>query len=236
MTISEKEASAETVFDKKSGLWYRPELGELFVIGEQTQYKSLDFDNKTVMDVGAHIGCFADLAIKYGAKHVWCYEPTRESFELLEKNLSTRMQWAQLYNSALTGNKEDTVDFYLSKKYPTCHTHMPVRGREKVTVDAMNFWDRVELREPQILKVDVEGGEYDFIFQKEIPDYVEQIAIELHLGKKGYRDLGIKTAKLFSDWHYHASFRFSWHITTLILHRSKEGKGIVKERIEELDL
>jgi len=85
MTISEKEASAETVFDKKSGLWYRPELGELFVIGEQTQYKSLDFDNKTVMDVGAHIGCFADVAIKYGAKHVWCYEPTRESFELLGK-------------------------------------------------------------------------------------------------------------------------------------------------------
>ena len=236
MTISEKEASAETIRDKKSGLWYRPDMGELFVINEQNQYKTLEFEDRTVMDVGAHIGCFTDLAIKCGAKHIWAYEPTKESFDLLEKNLSTRMELATIHNSALIGGEDETVDFYLSKKYPTCHTHMPVRGREKVTVDAMNFWDRVDLHQPQILKIDVEGGEYDFMFQQEVPDFVEQIAIELHLGKKGYKDLGIKTAKLFGDWHYHTSFRFSWHITTLILHRNKKGKGIVKERIEELGL
>jgi FkbM family methyltransferase len=236
MTISEKEASAETVLDKDSGLWYRPDLGELFVIKEQTQYKALEFEDKTVMDVGAHIGCFTSLAIKQGAKHVWAYEPTKESFDILSRNLLSRHMWSTLYNTALIGGSEDSVDFYLSKKYPTCHTHMPVRGREKVTVDAMSFWERVDLHKPDVLKIDVEGGEYDFIFQKEIPDFVEQIAIELHLGKKGYRELGIKTAKLFGDWHYHTSFRFSWHITTLILHRNKQGKGIVKERIEELDL
>tara|TARA_R110002020_G_scaffold153432_3_gene332835 strand:+ start:180 stop:890 length:711 start_codon:yes stop_codon:yes gene_type:complete len=236
MTISEKEASAETVLDKDSGLWYRPDLGELFVIKEQTQYKALEFEDKTVMDVGAHIGCFTSLAIKQGAKHVWAYEPTKESFDILSRNLLSRHMWSTLYNTALIGGSEDSVDFYLSKKYPTCHTHMPVRGREKVTVDAMNFWERVDLHKPDVLKIDVEGGEYDFIFQKEIPDFVEQIAIELHLGKKGYRELGIKTAKLFGDWHYHTSFRFSWHITTLILHRNKQGKGTVKERIEELEL
>ena len=221
--------------DKKSGLWYRPDLGELFVINEQKQYKGLDFKGKTVMDVGAHIGCFANLALKNNVRYVWAYEPNRESFELLEENTSDNNETTR-YNCALIGGSEETVDFYLSKRFPSCHTHMPVRGREKTTVLAMNFWERVNFHKPDILKIDVEGGEYDFIFQNEIPDFVEQVAIELHLGKKGYRELGIKAAKLFGDWHYHALFRFSWHITTLVLHRNKEGRGLVKERIEELGL
>ena len=113
---------------------------------------------------------------------------------------------------------------------------MPVKGRQKLTVDAANFWKKVKEHKPQVLKVDVEGGEYDFMFQEDMPDYVEQIAIELHLGKKGYRELGVDVAKLFNDWHYHNKFRFSWHITTLVLHRKKEGLGLVKDKLKELGL
>lgn len=228
------EQHAEITLDKESGLFYRPDLGELFVIHEQPQYSKLDFKGKTVMDVGGHIGCFTDLALKNGAKHVWAYEPTPESYALMVRNVSNNK--TSLYNSALTGNNESTVDFYLSKSYPTCHTHMPVKGREKLTVDADNFWEKLKEHKPQILKVDVEGGEYDFMFQEKVPAYVEQIAIELHLGKKGYRELGIEVAKLFNDWNYHTKFRFSWHITTLILHREKEGLGLVKDKLQELGL
>ena len=228
------EDTTQIELDEKSGLHYRPELGELFVIKEQSQYKKLDFKGKTVMDVGAHIGCFTDLALKNEARHVWAYEPTPQSFELLGININC--EEVTQYNRALTGNFEPTVDFYLSKKYPTCHTHMPVRGREKITVQANNFWERLKKHSPDILKVDVEGGEYDFMFQEEIPECVEQIAIELHLGKKGYRELGVKVAHLFDNWHYHTKFRFSWHITTLLLHRTKEGLGVVKDRLKELEL
>ena len=251
-----RESEAEVVWDENSELFYRPDLGELFVINEQKQYKGLDFEGKTVMDVGAHIGCFTDLALKNGAEHVWAYEPMEESYALLVMNtfgeLALRIKTdffsdkelrelslndnATTYNCALIGTNEPFVDFYLSKKYPSCHTHIPVKGREQIRVRARNFWERLYFHKPQILKIDVEGGEYDFIFLETIPDYVEQIAIELHLGKKGYKELGIKAAKLFGDWHYHSLFRFSWHITTLVLHRNKEGRGLVKERIEELDL
>jgi len=263
---STKESEAKVVLDEKSKLFYRPDLGELFVIDEQKQYKGLDFKGKTVMDVGAHIGCFTDLALKNGAEYVWAYEPTEESYALLIMNtfnekvptlmptetLALRMKTnffsekelrelslnnkVTTYNCALIGTDEKFVDFYLSKKYPSCHTHIPVKGREQIRVRARNFWERVSLHKPEILKIDVEGGEYDFIFLETIPDYVEQVAIELHLGKKGFRELGIKAAKLFGDWQYHSLFRFSWHITTLVLHRNKKGRGLVKERIEELDL
>ena len=228
------EQEAKINMDEKSGLWYRPELGELFVINEQSQYSKLNFKDKTVMDVGAHIGCFTDLALKNGAKHVYAYEPTPESFALMVMNVNNDK--TSLYNSALTGHDDIETDFYLSKTYPTCHTHIPVKNREVMTVQAENFWQKLNIHKPQVLKVDIEGGEYNFMFQKEIPDYVEQVAIELHLGKKGYRELGLALARKFNDWHYHTKFRFSWHITTLILHRTKPGLGLVKDKMKELKL
>ena len=231
-TTSEREQVAEIVKDETSGLFYRPDLGELFVIKEMTQYAKLDFNDKVVMDVGGHIGCFTDLALKNGAKHVYTYEPTPESFEVMEKNVSNEK--TTLFNTALVGDSRDSVDFYLSKKYPTCHTHMPVKGREKLTVNAENFWTKLKEHKPEVLKVDVEGGEYDFIFQEEMPDYVEQVAIELHLGKIGYKELGIQATRLFNEWNYHTKFRYSWHITTLILHRTAPGLGLVKDKLEEL--
>ncbi|MAG59256.1 hypothetical protein CMO96_00480 [Candidatus Woesebacteria bacterium] len=219
--------------DSKTRLFYRPECGELFVIKEQPQYKALDFTNKSVMDVGANIGSFIYLAKKGGAKIIWAYEPTPSTYRILRMNvealedLNCRIMTKDL---ALVGGTKQEVQFYLSKKYPSCHTTVPVRGRDRITVEADNFWDAVHDNRPDIIKIDVEGGEYDFMFEDTMPPCVEQIAIELHMKNKKQIELAKQVVHLFGDWHCHRKFKFNWHVTTMVAHRDKPSDfGLVKD-------
>ena len=224
--------------DKKTGLKYRPDLGELHVIREQSQYQKLDFEGRTVMDVGANIGSFVHLAGTQGAKMIWAYEPMPPTFDLLAANVSKMANDTcnfECNKVALTGGQKPRVNFYLSKTYPSCHTTVPVRGREQISVDARNFWDTLHQNRPQILKVDIEGGEYDFMFEEKLPPYVEQLAIELHMKNKAQQELAKKLTLQFEEWHSHRKFRFNWHVTTLVLHRHKESElGRVREWISSL--
>jgi FkbM family methyltransferase len=222
--------------DPKTGLWYRPSCGELFVIKEQTQYKNLDFKGKTVMDVGANIGSFVHLAKSNGAKAIFAYEPTPSTYLVLQINNYETRPCATTWNVALIGGDEIEVDLFLSKKYPSCHTTVPVRGRERTTVIAKNFWDVLNEIRPEVLKIDIEGAEYDFIFKERMPSFVEQIAMELHMKNKKQIELSKQVVKLFSDWHCQKPFKFNWHITTIVAHRNKPSElGSMGDQLRELE-
>lgn len=228
--------------DHKTNMWYRPEKGELHVLREQSQYKNLDFKDKKVMDVGANIGAFCHLALTNGAAEIEAYEPTPETFDLLTHNMDHLFNSPEekldpktkctIENVALVNEpKEETIDFYLSKKFPSCHTTVPVRGREVIQVRCLDFWKQLDDFKPDILKIDIEGGEYNLFLENKraIPDYIEQIAIELHMSKKGQKDQACQIATLLENWHVHRKFRFNWHVTTLVLHRTKNNLGTVKQ-------
>ena len=169
---------------------------------------------------------------------IWAYEPMPPTFDLLAANVSKMANDTcnfECNKVALTGGQKPRVNFYLSKTYPSCHTTVPVRGREQISVDARNFWDTLHQNRPQILKVDIEGGEYDFMFEEKLPPYVEQLAIELHMKNKAQQELAKKLTLQFEEWHSHRKFRFNWHVTTLVLHRHKESElGRVREWISSL--
>jgi FkbM family methyltransferase len=231
--------------DNKTGLWYRPEKGELHVLREQNQYKAIDFEGKRVMDVGANIGAFTHLALTNGACAVNAYEPMPETFDVLKLNIEKMFEntsdlkaEVNIDNVALVYRLETpTIDFYLSHKYPSCNTMIPVRGRETIQVECLGFWDEMRDFKPEVLKIDIEGGEYSLKLPDEgIPDYVEQIAIELHMSKKGSVEKALQIVGLFEDWHVHRKFKFNWHVTTLVLHRTKHNMGTVKQWMKNIQI
>ena len=217
--------------DKKTGLFYRPEYKELYVIREQSQYKTLDFKNKVVMDIGANIGAVSDLAIKSGAKKAYSYEPMPHTFEVLRKNLNGK---CELYNRAITSTNVESVDFYIHKKYPSCNSIIEGKNKEKIKVLNIKLEDEIERIKPEVLKIDIEGGEYDILNNFNIPNYLEQIAVEFHhISKKEYKDQALEIIKKFNDWHVHKKFRFNWYVTQMVLHRDKVGNiGSVKNYLE----
>ena len=217
------------ICDETTGLWYRPEAGELHILNEQSFYSPMDVKDREVMDVGANIGSFAVKALKAGAKWVHCYEPFPDTFDVLCRNQKEGMS---LHQTALVGDDRTTVDLYLSKRFPAAHSTVPRRGREKLTVPAVNFHAELDRLTPTALKIDCEGTEYEFGLEN-LPDYVEEIGMELHLFNKDMAKQAIALAHAFQDWNYHRRFRFNWTTTMLIVSRSRPGKGVVRDLLKE---
>jgi FkbM family methyltransferase len=215
--------------DATTGVWYRPEAGELHILDEQSYYSPMDVKGREVMDIGANIGSFARKALGAGAKWVYCYEPFPETFDVLKRNQQERMS---LHHCAVVGDNRTEVDLYLSKRFPAAHSTVPRRGREKVTVPAVNFRKELDALKPTALKIDCEGTEYEFGLEN-LPDYVEEVGMELHLFNKPMAKQAIALAHAFQDWNYHRRFRFNWNTTMLIVSRSRPGKGVVRDLLKE---
>lgn len=220
------------VKDEASGLYYRDDMGELFIINEQSQYSGLDFEGRRVLDVGANIGAFTNFALNNGAAEVHCYEPTPGTYKVLRKNFG-RNRKVKLNNIALTGSKDHNVELYIGKTYPATNTIRQVRGRDSVTVPAENFWTVVEKIRPDIVKVDIEGGEYEFMLQRNLPLFVTQFAIELHMSNASQQRKARELVERFSHWYAHRWFKLNWHIATMVVHRRKKSEMKISDVIKK---
>ena len=122
--------------DDKTGLFYREELKELYVLRERSQYKNLTFKNKIFMDIGAHIGAVTNLALNNGVKKCVSYEPMPDTFEILKKNIGNK---AILNQKAVVINNKKEINFFVHHKYPSCNSIIPIKKGRKITVTAVNF-------------------------------------------------------------------------------------------------
>lgn len=195
------------------GLYIREDTSEHTLPSEILRsYGWLNIENKSVLDVGANIGAFTQYAIRNGAAIVWAFEPEEDNFALLQKNAPT----AQLYRAALVSNPNiKSIQFYktTSGKNPGNYSCVPFRGRTKITVPAVNFQKILDKLQPEILKMDCEGAEYDLMRCK-LPDSVQELAIELHLNKKEFKRLAPKLIACFDTWETIVKPKYndkSWH-------------------------
>jgi len=178
--------------DKKTGLYYRPETFDLSVIREVygKSYKLL-FENakgKKVLDLGGNVGAFAKAVSEYGAEFVYSFEPDPENAKLFRKQ---DIPNCKLYEYAVA-DKSGTADFYLNVgTNKGMHSLQRRRGRECIQVKTVAFEKVLNKIKPDIIKMDIEGGEYYLDFDL-VPDCVELLAIELHTKDKASRENSVK--------------------------------------------
>lgn len=160
-------------------------------------------DEDIIMDIGGNIGCFAYFAGKKGYKNLVCYEPEPSNFNLLMKN-TEHLDNCEIINKAIMTSTEDnpTIDFFIPKNrrnMGSCSALIK-GGRDKISVNTINFQDELNRIKPNILKIDCEGGEYD-ILKTPLPDYVKKITLEIHLNKKEWRfKEAPQLIELFKEW------------------------------------
>jgi FkbM family methyltransferase len=176
--------------DKRTGLYYRKDTLDLYVIREQTQYTKL-FElckNKRVLDIGANIGAFAYNAVEYGASKVYSFEPEPENLELF---IAQGIQNTKLYKRAIT-DRGGTAKFYINtKKNKGLHSLEEKKGRECIVVHTVSLEKVLDkLKNPEVIKIDIEGGEYKLNYDLLLRAKV--IAIEIHLQGKDNRQKGRK--------------------------------------------
>ena len=113
-------------------------------------------DTDVVIDIGAHIGLFALFASQFCKNgKIYCFEPVKENFELLESNLMlNNIKNVISFNAAISINN-DNITIYLNKD---------------------------ELEKCYFIKIDCEGEEYAIIDSLSTPYFnkINKMCIEYH--------------------------------------------------------
>jgi len=181
-------------FNGRNGFWYRPGTFDLNSIREcRDNYSDIDTCGKTVLDLGANIGGFSRMALEKGAKKVIALEPCPHNFQILEINAPN----AECLNAAVCESKVKEVVFHYagSKRNSVSSSTLKRRNASGVSiaVPGLSFSSLLEKYRPEILKIDIEGKEYDILDSiKEIPDFVEIVGIEFHNTRKPYSEYPVK--------------------------------------------
>ncbi len=153
----------------------------------------------TVLDIGAHIGCFSNLALENGAKLVIALEPGKLAFNNLKRNLKPAINDGRLV-ACKAGIVADVTQKSILLRYFADGLSTPAaktvqskrldawRGRAYVyeTVPAIAFKTILKEYHPSLVKMDCEGVEYECIKSlPAMPTHVKVFIAEWHYTAKG---------------------------------------------------
>jgi FkbM family methyltransferase len=124
-----------------------------------------------VVDIGAYVGTYAIRCARFPVESVYAFEPTPRTFEILKL---THLPNMMLSNNAVVGDDSKTVEIAISRG--TGVTNSIVQRNKKirtVEVPAVSYSDVIKQARATIVKIDVEGAEYDYpIVQPGVRAYI----------------------------------------------------------------
>ncbi len=121
-----------------------------------------------VVDAGANIGLTALFyALTYPHAHVYAFEPEPATFALLEKNVKqVPLNNVHLFKTALAGS-EKVLDFFVHPTRNLEHSFFNIHtASSKIQVSALSvdsLFDYLGVKKIDVLKLDVEGAEFEII-------------------------------------------------------------------------
>ena len=137
----------------------------------------------TWLDIGGHIGLFAIRMAKQfpKIKKIISYEalPHNVSFALENVKVNSVEGTCEFVQKAIVPNHEPDISFFISSDSGK-HSILPVKGREVITVPAININDAITSSGATAIKMDVEGAEYELI--KSVKDWspIRLVIVEWH--------------------------------------------------------
>ena len=175
----------ETVYRRTYDMHVRPATSDDLVCDEAQEYKALFIDAKNYdvfIDIGANIGSVIKLAKDIQPDMtVIGFEPDQENFEVLSANCDLYYN-TSLWNSAI-GTGERMVDLFRSSS-SNKGKHSVIKRKynntEPFKVQQFDFKTELEKNLCTLLKIDIEGGEYELDLTN-LPKNIKGLAIEFHL-------------------------------------------------------
>lgn len=172
----------------EQGLWFKTEYG--FDVYSNLKDRILELDVNPVweqmessfivhnlkeadvfIDVGANIGYFSMLAAQQRAGRVLAIEPSPETYNMLNMNIKHNMftDVIETFNVAL-GNKKHTAKLvaslgpksHLEYMVDNIHARLPTITVNVTTLDDL-LKTKTGVEKVDLIKVDIEGAEYDFL-------------------------------------------------------------------------
>lgn len=142
----------------------------------------------TVVEIGAHVGCFGTWAAKQGSGiRVFSFEADPGNFRYLDRNVKQNRLKGNIATHAAVGSKDGETTLYLHGRGHGGNSlyQEHARSAQAVTVPAITLDTIVKkhaIKRIDFLKLDCEGAEYDILgsVSPETLARVRQIAMEHH--------------------------------------------------------
>ena len=164
----------------------------------QVLFNNCRRSNISIIDAGAHAG---HVATKFSRRSpdskIYAIEANPDNYEILCRNLSRNPNVVPI-QAALVGKPEAETSFHLnSGPWTWGFSTVPLRNLDRqITVPAITLeqlQERFKLN-PYLLKLDIEGGEYEVITQAppSVLNCIKAISLEYHtaiLGIKKFEEL-----------------------------------------------
>ena len=174
-------------FKDKVQAYVRDGTSDEFVVKEvfSGEYGKLKITpDDVIVDFGMNIGMFTCFALSKGAKCLWSYEAEKENYDLAVRNVSLNgynPSRYNLFNKAVVGNDDPIRYFSINtKKNKGAHSLVTKRGRNRITVDCININEVFDKANPTIVKMDIEGAEYECLPAVKNWSNINQIIFEFH--------------------------------------------------------
>jgi FkbM family methyltransferase len=155
----------------------RNDVATLFAIFGRQEYGRLP-DDAVVLDVGANIGGFALYAAQRGA-HVYSFEPEPSNYRLLLRNVPPSVKTFEVAVTDRVGRRR----LYI-RSSPSHSLHERRAAKGSAMVDCVPLGTAIaqcELDEVDLLKLDVEGSEFEILYgAPEALSAVNEIRMEYH--------------------------------------------------------
>lgn len=134
-----------------------------------------DVHPSVIVDAGANIGIFSIImAQRFPHATIHAIEPEESNVDQMRKNIALNNIKNITVHRALLSGTPGTGTLYMSH-FSSAHSTRHIAGAEKQTVPHITL---SEIGNIDILKIDIEGGEYD-VFKQNIPD-IPYIIMEVH--------------------------------------------------------
>ncbi len=154
----------------------------------------IDYTGKVCLDLGGNIGGFTKIAIDGGAQAVYTVECDSRNYEKMMNSFRNEPK-ANIIHGAVSGQTCPTLRIYKGKsKQAHCSTSIMKRSQfsDYDEVNNFNIQELLDKYRPDIIKIDIEGAEYE-ILQAVEAYHPEVLFVELHMGKvKRFAEPAIK--------------------------------------------
>ena len=137
-----------------------------------------------IIDLGANIGLWSMYAAEY-AKHIYAFEPSEKTKEVLTKNLAPIEKMVTVCPYAIS-NKNEQKKFFTNPSNTTANTLLGGSGDHCETVNCLTLdtaFEKYKIEHVDFMKIDIEGSEFDVLggsgFEKVAPK-IDCILGEMH--------------------------------------------------------
>lgn len=154
------------------------------VINDNYNIEKIKEKNLTIIDIGGHAGYFS-LKIADKAKKIYTYEPNPKKYNILKRNIMiNNLEKKITAKEQAVGKNKTKKILYLSEK-GDAENSTTIKTKNKILVDTTTIpeiFERNKIKKCDILKMDIEGGEYEILYNlpNEYFKRINKIIIETH--------------------------------------------------------